>query len=107
MSTSLKHPTPNERFITPTALARRWSFHPESVRRICRMGRLPTLRIGRRIRISLASIEAIETGWGSSYTCNPAADPKVSPVAQADRLASVGNAARPLDIDTKTGGRAA
>jgi hypothetical protein len=71
------------------------------------MGRLPTLRIGKRIRISLASIEAIEGGWGSTYTPNPAADLEASTVAQADRLASVGNAARPLDIDTKTGGRAA
>jgi excisionase family DNA binding protein len=47
-------------FLTPRQLHERWNFHPESIRRIIREGRLPAIRIGKRLRIALADVEAFE-----------------------------------------------
>lgn len=60
MSTTPQIPSVNSQFLAPSVLAKRWAFHPESVRRICRAGRLPTIKIGRRLRIPLHAIEALE-----------------------------------------------
>lgn len=49
-----------EQFLSPAQLHERWSMHPESVRRILRQGRLPAIRIGRRLRVSLKEIETYE-----------------------------------------------
>ncbi len=46
--------------ISPRQLHERWSFHPESIRRMIREGRLPAVRIGKHIRISLTDVEAFE-----------------------------------------------
>ena len=42
------------------SLAQRWQFHPESVRRMIRQGRVPATIVGRRVRVALATVEAIE-----------------------------------------------
>ncbi|MBL9213094.1 MAG: helix-turn-helix domain-containing protein [Opitutaceae bacterium] len=47
-------------FFSPNQLARRWSLHQESVRRMVRDGRLPALRLGKRVRIALHEVEAFE-----------------------------------------------
>jgi len=47
-------------FLTPTEVARRWRWHPESVRRWTRLGKLPIVKISRRTLIPLAAVEAIE-----------------------------------------------
>ncbi len=46
--------------LSPGALAARWEYHPESVRRKIRNGSLPAIRIGGRLRIPLEDIERIE-----------------------------------------------
>ena len=51
----------NAQFLSPSQLHERWGFHPESLRRMIREGRLPAIRIGKRLRIPLAEIEAYET----------------------------------------------
>jgi hypothetical protein len=47
-------------FLTPGELATRWRWHPESVRRWTRLGKLPIVKISRRTLIPLAAVEAIE-----------------------------------------------
>jgi Helix-turn-helix domain len=49
-----------ETFLTPTELAHRWRWHPESIRRWTRLGKLPLVKISRRTLIPLSAIEAIE-----------------------------------------------
>jgi len=49
-----------EIFLTPAELAQRWRWHPESIRRWTRLGRLPIVKVSRRILIPLAAVEAIE-----------------------------------------------
>jgi excisionase family DNA binding protein len=46
--------------LSPRGLATRWSFHVESCRRMIREGRLPALRIGKRLRVKVADVEAFE-----------------------------------------------
>lgn len=47
-------------FYNPTQLHHRWSFHPESIRRMIRQGRLPAVRIGKRLLVAQADVEAFE-----------------------------------------------
>lgn len=47
-------------FLTPSEVAARWRWHPESVRRWTRLGKLPIVKISRRTLIPLAAVEAIE-----------------------------------------------
>lgn len=47
-------------FHTPTQLHHRWSFHPESIRRMIRQGRLPAVRIGKRLLCRHDDVEAFE-----------------------------------------------
>jgi hypothetical protein len=47
-------------FLTPAELARRWRWHPESVRRWTRLGKLPVVKVSRRTLIPLSAIEALE-----------------------------------------------
>jgi excisionase family DNA binding protein len=47
-------------YFTPNELAERWSFHPVSVLRLLRSGSLPTVRIGRRVLVSVADVEGYE-----------------------------------------------
>ena len=49
-----------EAFLTPAELARRWRWHPESIRRWTRLGKLPIVKIGRRTLIPFSAVEAIE-----------------------------------------------
>jgi len=53
--------TNHDAFLTPTELARRWRWHPESVRRWTRLGKLPIVKVGRRTLIPLSAVEGIET----------------------------------------------
>ena len=53
--------------LSPSQLHARWGFHPESIRRMVREGRLPALRIGNRLRVALADVEAHETAHRVSY----------------------------------------
>lgn len=52
----------------PAQLAQRWSFATESVRRIIRQGRLPAVRIGKRLLVADSDVEAFENShkvWAS------------------------------------------
>jgi len=53
-------PPTHPEFLTVASLAQRWQFHPESVRRMIRQGRVPATIVGRRVRVALATVEAIE-----------------------------------------------
>jgi len=53
-------PIKSEAFLTPAELASRWRWHPESIRRWARLGKLPIIKISRRTLIPLSAIEAIE-----------------------------------------------
>ena len=50
----------NKVFHNPTQLHHRWSFHAESIRRMIRQGRLPAVRIGKRLLVAHADVEAFE-----------------------------------------------
>lgn len=50
----------NTEYLSPNQLHLRWSLHPESIRRIVRKGKIPAIKIGKRLRISLAEVEAYE-----------------------------------------------
>lgn len=47
-------------YLSSRQLHKRWNFHQESVRRIIREGRLPAVRIGKRLRVLLSDVEAYE-----------------------------------------------
>jgi hypothetical protein len=47
-------------FFTPTKLAERWNWHPESVRRALREKRFEHLVIGGRLLVPLEEIERVE-----------------------------------------------
>jgi len=47
-------------FLTPAELARRWRWHPESIRRWARLGKLPVIKISRRTLIPLSAVERVE-----------------------------------------------
>jgi excisionase family DNA binding protein len=49
-----------ESHLSPMKLHQRWGFHPESIRRMIRQGRLPAMRIGKRLLIAEADILAFE-----------------------------------------------
>ena len=55
---------PNElnpyQFLTPNQVASRWKWHPETIRRWTREGKLPLVKISRRSLIPLSAILAIE-----------------------------------------------
>ena len=55
-----EQPATRNRLLTVAEVAQRWQFHPESVRRMIRRGRVPRVMVGRRIRVPLATAEAIE-----------------------------------------------
>jgi len=48
------------RFLTTAQLAQRWNFHVGSILRWCRQGRLPTVRVGRRVLVQVAAIVEYE-----------------------------------------------
>lgn len=52
--------THDKAFLSSHQLQQRWGFHQESIRRMIREGRLPAVRFGKRLRVSLADIEAYE-----------------------------------------------
>jgi excisionase family DNA binding protein len=43
-------------YLSPRELSQRWSFHPESIRRMLREGRLPVTKMGKRLRIAIADV---------------------------------------------------
>lgn len=47
-------------FLSPRELSERWSFHPESIRRMLREGRLPVTKMGKRLRVAVADVVAYE-----------------------------------------------
>ena len=57
-----EQPATRNRLLTVAEVAQRWQFHPESVRRMIRHGRVPRVMVGRGIRVALAAVEAIERG---------------------------------------------
>ena len=50
----------NPLYLSPRDLSQRWSFHPESIRRMLREGRLPVTKMGKRVRVALADVLAYE-----------------------------------------------
>ena len=56
--------------LSPRATAARWEYHPESIRRLIRSGKLPAIRLGSRLRIPLKAIEEIENS-GRIIRSNP------------------------------------
>lgn len=53
-------PQSDTQYLTPTGVARRWSYHPESVRRILREQRLASIINGRRRLIPVSEVLRIE-----------------------------------------------
>ena len=51
----------DEIFLTPTELARRWHFHPESIRRKIRLRQIASVVIGRRRLIRFSEVLRMET----------------------------------------------
>lgn len=47
-------------YLNPSQIHLRWGFHPESIRRMVRQGRLPAVRIGRRLLVKQTDLEAFE-----------------------------------------------
>ena len=47
--------------LSPGAVAARWSYHPESIRRLIRSGKLEAIRLGTRLRIPIEAIEKTES----------------------------------------------
>lgn len=47
-------------FLTVAELALRWHLNPETVRRMIRDGRIPSVLVGRHHRVAIAAIEAFE-----------------------------------------------
>jgi excisionase family DNA binding protein len=47
--------------LPPALVAKRWNRHVMTIRRMIRTGELPSVRVGCRKLISLATIEAIES----------------------------------------------
>ncbi len=47
-------------YLRPAQLSQRWGFHAESIRRMIRQGRLPAVRIGKRLLISQTEVDAFE-----------------------------------------------
>lgn len=46
-------------YLTTCQLAKRWCFHPESIRRMLREGKLPAIRMGKRVlRVSMEAVLA-------------------------------------------------
>ena len=56
--------------LSPGATAARWEYHPASIRRLIRSGKLPAIRLGSRLRIPLKAIEEIENS-GRIIRSNP------------------------------------
>lgn len=52
--------TDGTKFFTPSQVARRWGWHPESVRRGCRENRIAAIVISRRLLIAVSEVERIE-----------------------------------------------
>ena len=53
-------PDATTQYISPAALAARWKFHPESIRRRIRCGSLSAIRLGGRLRVPIEAVEEIE-----------------------------------------------
>ena len=47
-------------YLSTAALRHRWGFHAESIRRIIRQRRLPSVRIGNRLLVAESDVEAFE-----------------------------------------------
>ena len=47
-------------YLTPQQIHNRWGIHTESIRRMVRQGRLPALKIGKRIRVAEKDIQDFE-----------------------------------------------
>jgi hypothetical protein len=54
------HPVKPDTFLTPGEVAARWRWHPESVRRWTRLGKLPVVKISHRTLIPLSAVLALE-----------------------------------------------
>jgi len=60
MATTPNNPKTAGEFLTPAELAARWRWHAESIRRLLRQGRLPSLRLGGKRIIPMADVLAYE-----------------------------------------------
>ena len=56
-------------FLTPAELADRWRWHAESIRRLLRQGRLPSLRLGGKRIIPMADVLAYEAAHLVGHSC--------------------------------------
>ncbi len=57
-----RHPrrTDGTKFVTPGQLADRWGWHPESIRRLLRKGKIESVVLSRRRLIPIGAVERIE-----------------------------------------------
>ena len=58
----------NAEFLTVAEVAQRWQLNPETVRRMIRDGRIPSVLAGRHHRVAAATVEALEKS--GSLTCH-------------------------------------
>ena len=68
METTPQNPIRAGEFLTPAELATRWRWHPESIRRLLRQGRLPSLRLGGKRIIPVADVLAYEAAHLVGYS---------------------------------------
>ncbi len=66
-----------ERFLTPEEVAAMTGLHPESVRRLCRQGRLPAAKVGRKWRFSPEVLERWVEAGGLAAVPAPEAQEKL------------------------------
>lgn len=69
--------------LTPSDVARRWNCSPGHVRRLCRSGQLPAMRLGSDWRISPSAVEA----YGREHTNRPDPSPVSGATAPAPSVA--------------------
>lgn len=60
LTTQNTRPTDRSAYFTPAQLAVRWSWHPESVRRAIRQGRIAAIVIFNRLLVPVTEVERIE-----------------------------------------------
>ena len=70
---SVNRGKPNEKsseFLTVAEVAQRWQLNPETVRRMIRDGRIPTVLAGRHRRVARATVDGLERS-GKCGTAEP------------------------------------
>jgi excisionase family DNA binding protein len=74
------------RLLTPEELAARWSVPKSHIYRLARAGAVPTVRLGKYVRVHPAAIEAFERGDNPKLAWTSPEVPDVSVDADGTRI---------------------